>query len=289
MWQQHGRAARIFYRPFFCILFGWLGASAAAISWAQAGGSSAVLNEPVACPPVPIEQRAVAAVKDGATLLLTDSTELRLAGILAPTAADVPVPVATWPPEDEARRALLGLTVSGIVDFAAIARRDRYGRRIAHARVTRGAEVLWLQEALVSSGQARVAPLPGETACLRPLLAVEDWARRQQRGIWANPAYAVRPAHATRDLTNHLSTFQIVDGRIVAVGRARHHIYLNFGANWRWDFTAALEVRNQTERAATFERLKRLEGRRVRVRGWIVRRNGPYVELASEEVIEILD
>jgi hypothetical protein len=42
------------------------------------------------------------------------------------------------------------------------------------------------------------------------------------------------------------------------------------------------------DRAALSTRLKALEGRYVRVRGWLVKRNGPFIALAGAEAIEEL-
>jgi hypothetical protein len=83
-------------------------------------------------------------------------------------------------------------------------------------------------------------------------------------------------------------TFQIVEGWVAAIGGTRRELFLNFGRDWRWDFTAAVDLRRLPDRDATVSRLKALEGRYVRVRGWIEKRNGPFIELAAPDVIEEL-
>ena len=70
---------------------------------------------------------------------------------------------------------------------------------------------------------------------------------------------------------------------------ARAIYYLNFGRDYRRDFTIGLD------RAAlrAFRRAgrdpKALEGKRVRVRGWVQWRGGPYVGATHPEQIEVLD
>ncbi|MEE9251245.1 MAG: thermonuclease family protein, partial [Alphaproteobacteria bacterium] len=61
-----------------------------------------------------------------------------------------------------------------------------------------------------------------------------------------------------------------------------------FGDNWRTDFTASVAPRDRR----LFEReghdLMALEGRSVRVRGWVKLRNGPMIEITHPEQIEVL-
>ncbi len=206
--------------------------------------------------------------------------------LLAPSPRDLPVAPEQWPPEVEAR-ADLERRVSGrgvrLADEGAF--RDRYGRRVSQAFDGEGG---WLQSALVDAGHARVAPLPGETTCITQLFAREAVARAKRVGLWANPAYEIRPARATRALERLAGTFQIVEGWIADVGVSRSEVFLNFGRNWRWDFTAAIDLRRSPDREAIVARLKGLKGRLVRVRGYIEKRNGPLVSLASVDVIEEL-
>ena len=68
----------------------------------------------------------------------------------------------------------------------------------------------------------------------------------------------------------------------------RGRIYLNFGLDWRTDVTVGIGKRE----GRAFERagfdLLSLNGKRVRVRGWLRRRNGPMIEATHPEQIEIL-
>ena len=68
----------------------------------------------------------------------------------------------------------------------------------------------------------------------------------------------------------------------------RGRAYLNFGPDWRSDFTvsAASAARRLFERDG--HDLIALEGRIIRVRGWIKWWNGPMIELTHPEQIEVL-
>jgi hypothetical protein len=69
----------------------------------------------------------------------------------------------------------------------------------------------------------------------------------------------------------------------------RRWAYINFGADWRKDFTVSIRRRDLRDfRKAWGERLKKLEGKAVRVRGWLRLRNGPMIEATHAEQIEVL-
>ena len=83
--------------------------------------------------------------------------------------------------------------------------------------------------------------------------------------------------------------FVLVEGRVAQATRAQRTVYINFGTDWRRDFTASLAgaVIDRVPDGAA--RLEALAGKRIRVRGWIERRNGPMIALSSLDEIEILD
>ena len=248
-------------------------------------GVTGIAAAPVeACPPAATEARAVTGVAGGNAVRLDDGTELRLSGVLVPSARDLPAPPEDWPLATQAEAALQRLLTGRTIILAEVGTfRDRYGRRVGHAATAHGT---WVQSALVEDGMARVAPVPGETDCARELFAREAVARARGAGLWSNPAYAVRPARHTRTLGRLTGTFQIVEGWVADVGVTRGEVFLNFGRNWRWDFTAAVDVRRLPDRDAAVARLRQFKGRLVRVRGYIERRNGPFIALASPEAIE---
>ncbi|MDX1711308.1 MAG: hypothetical protein R3316_09250 [Rhodovibrionaceae bacterium] len=68
----------------------------------------------------------------------------------------------------------------------------------------------------------------------------------------------------------------------------RGRVYLNYGEDWRRDFTVTLDRKT----AARFrdEGIDPLayEGRRLRVRGWVKSFNGPMIEVTHPEQIEVL-
>ncbi|MGZ8410904.1 MAG: thermonuclease family protein [Hyphomicrobium sp.] len=225
-------------------------------------------------------------VTDGSTIVLDrpvmGSRVVRLAGIEAPRIAPGPAD-ETWPLAEDARQTLIALSLGRQIrlSFEGLAL-DRYRRLIAHVHDENGH---WLQGEMVARGMARVRSLPDNRSRLADLLTIEAAARAGARGIWADPFYRVR---SPREAEGDIDSFQIVEGVVIDRARVRDRIYLNFGPDWRTDFTVSIEARL----LPAFEEAKLdpmdLKGRTIRVRGWIESRNGPLIEATHAEQIEVL-
>ena len=71
--------------------------------------------------------------------------------------------------------------------------------------------------------------------------------------------------------------------------KVKARVYLNFGPDWRTDFTVTLQAKaRRLFRKAGLEPLS-LEGREIRVRGWLKKFNGPMIEATHPEQIEVLN
>jgi hypothetical protein len=70
----------------------------------------------------------------------------------------------------------------------------------------------------------------------------------------------------------------------------RETIYLNFDRNWRRGFSVSLRRDENGLLGTHAGNPKGLEGRSVRVRGWIEQRGGsPVIELSAGGPIEVLE
>jgi endonuclease YncB( thermonuclease family) len=235
--------------------------------------------------------RTVARVIDGETVVLDDGRELRLIGALAPRAIDVDADPGAWPMETAATEALRGLVLGKSVELGLVgARTDRYGRLQAHAFLIDVEGRRWVQGAMIEQGLARAYGLAGVRTCGADLIAAERAARVARRGLWAEAAYQVRPADKPAELLRYRASFQVVEGTIVRVAQVRDAIYLNFDRNWRQGFSVSLRRDDNGLLGADASDPKGLEGRTVRVRGWIEQREGaPVVDLSGAGLIEVLD
>ena len=75
------------------------------------------------------------------------------------------------------------------------------------------------------------------------MLALERDARQAQRGIWALPYYAIRNPYV-ETLNDQLGTFQLIEGRFVDAADFKGKVYLNFGSDWRTDFTISISKKS---------------------------------------------
>jgi endonuclease YncB( thermonuclease family) len=226
----------------------------------------------------------VASVIDGDTLLLEDGRELRLVGIQAPKLPLGRPDFPTWPLAEEARHALERMTRDRTLKlFAGGATMDRHGRTLAQLERDDG---LWIQAALIQAGMARAYSLPDNRALATELLTYEQTARKARRGIWANSFYRIRDPG---ELEDTIDSYQLVEGRVVTAAKPQSRLYLNFGTDWKTDFTVAIDAQAlKLFKAAGLDPLT-WEGRRLRVRGWIKSFNGPLIDVTHPEQIEVLE
>jgi hypothetical protein len=118
------------------------------------------------------------------------------------------------------------------------------------------------------------------------MLELEKAARAGRRGLWAEAFYRVRRDTETPQL---IDSFQLVEGRPRKVDKVAGRIYLNFGLDWRDDFTIAIPAAGAKLFAQAGLKPESLVGRALRVRGWIKSRNGPMIEATHPEQIEVLE
>jgi micrococcal nuclease len=234
------------------------------------------------------EPHAIVRAGDATSVVLDDGREVRLAGILFPPAPiAVPIKNGTWEPEQAARRALIDALASGAATVSEDATTaDRYGRTSAQIHVTRADSRTWLQRELVEQGHAIVSSKHGGGACLATLLAAENQARVAKLGLWSHASYQVKPATEPRGLLRLQSNFAIVEGVVVNVTERSGRLFLNFGDDWRGDFTAVVPAHVLKASPESKARLQSATGRKIRVRGWLQRRYGPSIEVIHAGDIE---
>ncbi len=212
-------------------------------------------------------------MRDGRTLLLADGREMRLAAIEV----------------TEATRAALAAQAEGraLTLRPAAGGTDRYGRLVAFAYPPGAPQSL--QQTLLDQGLARVSARVDDKNCALALLAAERRARAAGRGLWADPNFAPLKAENPTGIGAKQGDFALVEGKVLSVRESGATIYVNFGRRWTRDFTVTILKRPQRTFAGAGLDPKRLEGRRIRVRGWIEQRAGPVIAATAPEQIEVLD
>lgn len=221
------------------------------------------------------------------SLLLEDGRAIRLVGALGPRVQ------TRWAEamglKETLTKALEKLVLGKQVHLRLGARdRDRYGRLLAHAFLGSGDNQTWVQEDLIRQGLAMAYSFPENRSCVRRLQQTEAQARAEQAGLWGKGVFRARDAADPDSMKSLSYSFQIVEGQVADVADKRGRVYLNFGADWRSDFTVAIAASHRKAFDGSDIDLLALAGQRVRVRGWLKPRNGPMIEVTHAEQIELL-
>ena len=171
------------------------------------------------------------------------------------------------------------------VALAPVGDTDRYGRRHAYVFLADGRS---LQIVLLAGGLARARWLPDESGCFPVFLAAEEGARAAHRGLWADPEFAPRRADDP-SLLGRNGLYDLVEGRVVSVGHGSRMIFLDFGRNFRRDFTVMVPLPVAEALVSAGRPADGFASRRVRVRGVIEEKSGPAIRLNDPAEIEFMD
>lgn len=232
--------------------------------------------------PKPTSSATVIEVTDGDTLVLSDKATVRLVGIQAPKLPLDRPGFKEWPLAKESKRALEDLTLHRTLTLHPGTRTmDRWGRALAHLERDDG---LWVQGEMLRLGWARVYTFPDNRALAADMLALEREARAARRGIWSDPWYSIVTPERAEKVVN---SFQLVEGTVKEAAEVKGRVYLNFGADWKTDFTVVVSARVRKTLARQGMDPAGFKGRDVRVRGWLKEYNGPMIELTHPEQLEL--
>jgi endonuclease YncB( thermonuclease family) len=259
------------------------------VMWpAFAGAEMRVTGARSLCPLPTFASGVAGAAIDGRTFVLDDGREVRLAGVEPAAAANQPDGQAGL--AGRAKQHLDALVAGRTVHLRGSGpQRDRYGRLAAHVYVPSGQEERWVQGEMIGAGFARVSARPGDRACAAELFRRERVARDGQLGLWSDPYYVMRQAEDPAAVSRERGRFTIVEGHVLSVRESGGTIYVNFGRRWSEDFTVTIAKRSERAFTAAGLEPKRLAGRRIRVRGWIEERGGPWIEAARPEQVEVVE
>lgn len=221
----------------------------------------------------------VAAVLDGGAFELADGRRVLLSGVDVPRAKGK---AAKSPLAEQARAAMTEILNGRAVSLGESGAPSKSGWLRAQVFTADGA---WVQGQMVSKGLARVRTFPDRRECANALLASEQSARLAGRGIWRTLEYAVRTPSNAATIEG---AFGVVEGRVESVADIGGRVFLNFGPDFRTDFTVHVKPENVSRFAEAGLGLEAMNGKRVRVRGYVRERNGPVIDAAIPEQIELL-
>lgn len=227
------------------------------------------------------EKARVVRVIDGDTVELDSGLRVHLVSLEAPRDR-------TW--GAKARQALERLTLQRAVQLRYGGRKRMPGSKrhpaesaLAHLYArSEGGRWVWVQEAMLREGMARVHTHKDNLARIPQLLRLEAQARKRKEGLWRDPAFAVKPAGAVPEGRG----FVLVEGVVQSIARSNDRLFLNFGADPRNGFSVVVEPQD----AAAFASFtpERLQDQRVRVRGYLKGRDGGLMQADHPAQLEVL-
>ena len=230
----------------------------------------------------PIETEA-GTVIDGDTFITREGQHVRLLGINTPEKQH-----GSQPQEQGAYEAtqflkkLLpkGVPVKLVFDET---ERDRYGRLLAHVYLEDGT---WVNKRLVEEGLAHVYTFPDNRSHINELLTAETSARHAHKGIWKLPRWDIVKAEPLP--SRYLSgKFVLVEGTPIKAAKVNNVIYLNYGDDWRTDFT--LEIPPEAQKlfkAQGVEPLIAFIDKPILARGRLKPVNGMLITITHPEQIQ---
>lgn len=162
-------------------------------------------------------------------------------------------------------------------------RKNRMGHDLAH--IERKQDGTWIQGMLLSLGLARVRTQENNTELNEQMIALEQKARNSNQGLWSIGEYKLL---SPENASEKIGSYQVIEGIVRKVGSNKNTLYLNFGANWRDDFTVSIDGTVMRKLTRSGLNPREWSGQKVRVRGWIESYNGPHIKLDHPERLEYL-
>jgi len=158
---------------------------------------------------------------------------------------------------------------------------DRYRYLVAHVESDQGVSIrrALLQQSLAVVRSSFGSASPDECATW---LALEDEARRSELGLWRDPKQQPQQASGMVERVGRIS---LVEGRAVRTSSNDRYVYLNFGQDWRTDFTI-----RQRQKPLKKSNLgpDGFDGKNLRIRGFVPESHRPLINISNLKQIEVI-
>ncbi len=229
----------------------------------------------------------VASIVDPLTVVLADKRIIHLASV------DLPI----YPGEKENAFAILAiqrmqsLFLGQKITFYQTrneknGRLNALGQNLGHIVKRNGDNPVWAQKVLVEEGLVRALPTMSNPENAAALLEAEIKPRTLRKGLWGTAQWAVKNIDT---VGSYVGTIQVVQGKVYSVSTRGNITYLNFGRDWKTDFT--IEVDATMRRALMKNAINpmALTGKFVEVRGFVEEHNGPSIQLEAPQLLRIIE
>lgn len=142
-----------------------------------------------------------------------------------------------------------------------------------------------LQQALIEKGFAFAYPTQSHFVIADVLYSAENKAREEKIGFWGDDEWSILTADNTNDIENR---FAIIEGTVKKVASRNNVIYLNFGDDWKSDFTVSMASDLRRDFSKMGLNVMQMAGQKIRARGWVRYYKGTFMEIFHPSQIEFL-
>ena len=158
---------------------------------------------------------------------------------------------------------------------------DRYGRLLGYCFFDK----TFVNARLIEQGYAVISTIPPNVKYVELFIDAQKKARKANKGLWGS-----FPIINHSQTSKYINQIRSVEGVVVGTYKSAKCVFLNFGQNYKNDFTVVI-FNNVLD---TFSRegidpLSFYNGKRIRVNGKIREYNGPEIIVNSPYEIEVLE
>jgi len=232
--------------------------------------------------PTPVMAKGNAVALTGTSFMI-GGREHKLADIASPSGADFST---AFYYAEQSESVLQSILDEGIDEVRQVSAPDRWGRQIVvPSKILDLSGKITFQHLLIVSGAAWVEPQSDDYEFILRLLQDEERARRSSAGVWVEPFYQKR---SSEEAATAIGYYRIIEGIVVSASARRDYTYLNFGEDYKTDFTATVRSSLARKWKEQGYDLLAYEGEQVRVRGYVEWINGPSISLTHPLQVERL-
>ncbi|MCK4912396.1 MAG: thermonuclease family protein [Candidatus Omnitrophica bacterium] len=162
-----------------------------------------------------------------------------------------------------------------------IERTDRYGRLLGYCFIDK----TFVNAKLIEQGYAVISTIPPNVKYVEFFIDAQKKARKKKKGLWGS-----FPVIDHNQANKYINQIRSVEGVVVDTYQSAKCLFLNFGQNYKNDFT--IVIFNKALSAFTRDGIDPVDfyiGKKVRVSGKIREYNGPEIIVNSPYEIEVLE
>jgi endonuclease YncB( thermonuclease family) len=227
----------------------------------------------------------VSFVIDGDTFITESGVKVRLLGINAPEKATDTY--LAEPFSEEATELLKKLVLNKDVKLITHPQNthDKYGRLLAYVYLQDGT---WVNEALLKQGVVHIYTFPDTAHKTQRLFQAEHFARQSKLGIWQLERWQTHLA-SKPIADKYIGGFALVEGRVLHTAQVNDIVYLNFGTDWRNDFTVSIPKKywKHFKRKGIDDIEQGYRSKHMIIRGFLKPVNGPMITASHPEQLQI--